>query len=166
MLCSRDPPPIIMLCYFYMVLKYASVCINRAKPYYDYTFWYWLSACIYAGTCAITNIPFAFLCSDSWISSCFTSIFNRSVLLFYWHSKKYRWYFRENFHTFAAPDLQHYFEYSFISSFFPLVCVHLVSYYAKPFLFYYEAGFLESDFLRTVCCIAKLGSCSYYGSAT
>jgi len=137
MLCSRDPPPVIMLCYFYMVLKYASVCINRAKPYYDYTFWYWLSACIYAGTCAITNIPFAFLCSDSWISSCFTSIFNRSVLLFYWHSKKKVIFWRKHSYICSFPLLI----YSTISNtvllapFFPLVCVHLVSYYAKSFLF-------------------------------
>lgn len=67
---------------------------------------------VYDDTCIITNIPFAFLhqkCilihltwSGSWISTCLTSTFNRSVLPFYWHSEKYRWYFRENIHTYAV----------------------------------------------------------------
>lgn len=133
---------------------------------------------VYDDTCIITNIPFAFLhqkCilihltwSGSWISTCLTSTFNRSVLPFYWHSEKYRWYFRENIHTYAV-SLSWFttlFQCSFVNSFFPLACLHLVSYYAHPFIFDYEAGFLESHFLRTICWRAKLGSCSYYGSAS
>jgi hypothetical protein len=67
---------------------------------------------------------------------------------------------------FPILDLQHYFSAVLLTPFFPLACLHLVSYYAHPFIFDYEAGFLESHFLRTICWRAKLGSCSYYGSAS